>query len=180
MANSGGLFSQWYVTGESSFKGETDSKLDISHVGKDSKPVSEILHGAAAMGVTRVREWEKRGEGAVSQTPFGVSDIDNDSWQPLGEEECADGVGSLCEFREVGSVDGEDENRTSFGIRVAGLGEDIVDISVTSVKRVAAGVSGTDVRASEGIGTMSVCESDDVDMGGGMGGELDVVEAVDV
>ena len=64
MANSGGLFSQWYVTGESSFKGETDSKLDISHVGKDSKPVSEILHGAAAMGVTRVREWEKRGEGS--------------------------------------------------------------------------------------------------------------------
>ena len=168
MANSGGLFSQWYVKGESSFKGETDSKLDISHVGKDSKPVSEILHGAAAMGVTRVREWEKRGEGAVSQTPFGVSDIDNDSWQPLGEEECADGVGSLCEFREVGSVDGEDENRTSFGI------------SVTSVERVAAGVSGADVRVSEGIGTVSVCESDDVDMGGGMGGELEVVEAVEV
>ena len=148
---------------------ETDSILDRSHVGKDSKPVSGILHGAAAMGVTRVREWEKRGEGAVSQTPFGVSDIDNDSWQPLGEEECADGVGCLCEFRGVWSVDGEVENRTSFGIRVAGLGEDIVDISVTSVERVAAGVSGADVRVSEGIGTVSVCESDDVDMAGGMG-----------
>ena len=36
------------------------------------------------------------------------------------------------------------------------------------------------MRVSEGIGTVSVCESDDVDMGDGMGGELDVVEAVEV
>ena len=184
IANSEGLFSHWDVTGESLFKGETESTLDKSHTDKDSNPVSEFLHGAAAMGVTRVREWEKRGEDAVSQTPHGVSDIGNGSWQPFEVELIVDVAVPCCiellKQEGVEGVDGEDENRTSFGVRVAGLGEDTVDISETSVEMVAGEVIGADGRVSEGIGTVSDCGSDDVEIAGGNEGKDDVVETVEV